>query len=67
MQLDEYNLLLPQEQKQDRDLLGLGIMETEPEVLLLPEMAFLPDGYIEPKTEMRLSFSSSEVEFNYQW
>lgn len=67
VQLDEDNPLLPQEQKQDRDLLGLGIMETEPEVLLLPEMAFLPDGYIEPQTEMRLSFSSSGVEFNYQW
>ena len=34
---------------------------------LLPEIAFLPDGYIEPQGDMRLSFSSTDLEFNYYW
>lgn len=34
---------------------------------LLPEMAFLPDGYIEPKTEIVLSFDSFERTYVYLW
>jgi len=67
VQLDEVDPLLPQEEQQGRDLVGLGTVDAEPEELLLPEMAFLPDGYIEPEGKMRLSFSSDDVEFNYYW
>jgi len=67
VQLDEVDPLLPQEEQQGRDLVGLGTVDAEPEELLLPEMAFLPDGYIEPEGKMRLSFSSNDVEFNYYW
>ena len=34
---------------------------------LLPEMAFLPDGYIEPKAEIVLSFDSFEGTYVYLW
>ena len=34
---------------------------------LLPEMAFLPDGYIEPKAEIVLSFESFERTYVYLW
>ncbi|MEZ7860264.1 MAG: prepilin-type N-terminal cleavage/methylation domain-containing protein [Parasphingorhabdus sp.] len=34
---------------------------------LLPEMAFLPDGYIEPKAEIVLSFDSFERTYVYLW
>jgi len=67
VQLDEVDPLLPQEEQQGRDLVGLGTVDAEPDELLLPEMAFLPDGYIEPEGKMRLSFSSNDVEFNYYW
>jgi prepilin-type N-terminal cleavage/methylation domain-containing protein len=67
VQQDDDNPLLPQEEQQGRDLTGLGAMEAEQEQLLLPEIAFLPDGYIEPQGDMRLSFGSSEVEYSFQW
>ena len=34
---------------------------------LLPEMAFLPDGYIEPKAEIVLSFDSFKSSYVYLW
>jgi hypothetical protein len=34
---------------------------------LLPEMAFLPDGYIEPKAEIVLSFDSFKSIYVYLW
>ena len=34
---------------------------------LLPEMAFLPDGYTEPKGEIVLSFDSFERTYVYLW
>ena len=67
VEMDEEDQLLPQQEQQSRDLVGLGTMDTEPEKLLLPYMAFLPDGYIEPQGDMRLSFSSTDLEFNYYW
>ena len=39
----------------------------EEEVLLLPEIAFLPDGYVEPEGVMQLSFNAYKNAFNYQW
>lgn len=67
VQLDEDDPLLPQQEEQNRDLVGLGAVNSEQEELLLPAMAFLPDGYIEPQGEMRLSFDSDDIEFNYSW
>ena len=34
---------------------------------LLPEIAFLPDGYIEPKAELQLGFESITERYNYHW
>ena len=34
---------------------------------LLPEIAFLPDGYIEPSGEIRLAFDSFADSYSYQW
>ncbi len=39
----------------------------EEEDLLLPEIAFLPDGYVEPEGVMQLSFNAYKNAFNYQW
>ena len=44
-----------------------GEVEEEEEVLLLPEIAFLPDGYVEPEGVMQLSFNAYKNAFNYQW
>jgi len=35
--------------------------------LLIPEIAFLPDGYIEPSGEIVLSFATVEKQFIYRW
>ena len=35
--------------------------------LLIPEIAFLPDGYIEPSGELVLSFAAMEKKFIYRW
>ena len=43
------------------------IEEVEEEDFLLPEIAFLPDGYIEPEGVMQLSFNAYKNAFNYQW
>lgn len=67
VQLDEDDPLLPQQEEQSRDLVGLGAVDSEQEELLLPAMAFLSDGYMEPQGEMRLSFDSDEIAFNYSW
>lgn len=34
---------------------------------LLPEIAFLPDGYIEPKAEIQLGFETVPDRYGYQW
>jgi hypothetical protein len=34
---------------------------------LLPEIAFLPDGYIEPKAEIQLGFETVPGRYGYQW
>jgi prepilin-type N-terminal cleavage/methylation domain-containing protein len=43
------------------------IEEVEEEGFLLPEIAFLPDGYVEPEGVMQLSFNAYKNAFNYQW
>ena len=34
---------------------------------LIPLVAMLPDGYIEPAAELRLSFASSPLTYTYRW
>ena len=46
---------------------GGQIEEVEEEDFLLPEIAFLPDGYVEPEGVMQLSFNAYKNAFNYQW
>jgi len=43
------------------------IEEVEEEDFLLPQIAFLPDGYVEPEGVMQLSFNTYKNAFNYQW
>ncbi|KRO97444.1 MAG: hypothetical protein ABS24_06805 [SAR92 bacterium BACL26 MAG-121220-bin70] len=59
--------LLPQSQPQALGLMDSdGLKATEKE-FLLPEMAFLPDGYIEPQGAIQLSFESSELTYSFVW
>ena len=52
---------------------GIGQMDIDAEDdgneddLLIPEIAFLPDGYIEPSGELVLSFAAMEKKFIYRW
>ena len=61
---DEDEQLLPQQQE-DSSLANSG--ELDEDKLLLPEIAFLPDGYIEPQGTIELSFTNSEETFVYRW
>ena len=54
--------LLPQQLNTD----STATAEEEDD-LLIPEIAFLPDGYIEPLGEIVLSFATIEKRFIYRW
>ena len=54
--------LLPQQLNTD----SIATAE-EQDDLLIPEIAFLPDGYIEPLGEIVLSFATIEKQFIYRW
>ncbi|MAE03853.1 MAG: hypothetical protein CMK25_06395 [Porticoccaceae bacterium] len=54
--------LLPQQLNTD----STATAEEEDD-LLIPEIAFLPDGYIEPLGEIVLSFATIEKQFIYRW
>ena len=54
--------LLPQQQ----DTTSIDTVGEEDD-LLIPEIAFLPDGYIEPLGEIVLSFATIEKRFIYRW
>ena len=59
--------LLPQSQPPALGIINndeLGATEKE---FLLPEMAFLPDGYVEPQGAIQLSFESSELIYSFAW
>ena len=43
-----------------------AILDTQ-EDFLLPELAFLPDGYTEPAGEIQLFFESYNASFNFWW
>ena len=53
---------------QDLEILP-GDYEVKPaeKEFLLPEMAFLPDGYVEPQGVIQLSFDSSTLIFSFVW
>jgi prepilin-type N-terminal cleavage/methylation domain-containing protein len=40
---------------------------TEDENALVPVIAFMPDGYVEPRAEITLTFDSSPITFKYRW
>ena len=54
--------LLPQQQNT-----AITDFAEDDDDLLIPEIAFLPDGYIEPSGEVLLSFASIEKQFVYRW
>ncbi len=64
VEYDEEEQLLPQQQED-------SLLEESDEVdggdLLLPEIAFLPDGYIEPQGTLELSFVGAKETFIYRW
>jgi prepilin-type N-terminal cleavage/methylation domain-containing protein len=64
VEFDEDERLLPQQQE-GSSLDNAG--ELDEDSLLLPEVAFLPDGYIEPQGTIELSFTGSEETFVYRW
>jgi prepilin-type N-terminal cleavage/methylation domain-containing protein len=39
----------------------------EDEGALVPVIAFMPDGYVEPRAEITLTFDSSPITFKYRW
>ncbi|MGB0449199.1 MAG: pilus assembly FimT family protein [Porticoccaceae bacterium] len=41
--------------------------DIEDEDALVPVMAFMPDGYVEPRAEIILSFDSNPITFKYSW
>jgi hypothetical protein len=61
---DDDEQLLPQQQE-NSSLDNSG--ELDEDKLLLPEIAFLPEGYIEPQGTIELSFTNSEETFVYRW
>ena len=44
-----------------------GSIPDKQEDFLLPELAFLPDGYTEPAGEIQLFFESYDASFNFWW
>jgi len=67
VQFDSDEELLPQQTIEvGTDIVG-GNIERDEEEFLLPEIAFLPDGYIEPEGEIRLRFAGIEDSFIYSW
>jgi prepilin-type N-terminal cleavage/methylation domain-containing protein len=67
VQFDSDEELLPQQTIEVSADIDGGIIERDEEEFLLPEIAFLPDGYIEPEGEIRLRFSGIEDSFIYSW
>jgi prepilin-type N-terminal cleavage/methylation domain-containing protein len=59
--------LLPQSQSQALGMKDSDELKAAEKEFLLPEMAFLPDGYIEPQGAIQLSFESSELTYSFVW
>ena len=41
--------------------------DMDDEDALIPVIALMPDGYMEPRAEMILTFESSPITFKYRW
>lgn len=67
VQFDSDEELLPQQTIEVGTDIDGGTIERDEEKFLLPEIAFLPDGYIEPEGEIRLRFAGIEDSFIYSW
>ena len=67
MEINEAEEFMPQSQSRRADFDNEGELEEQADEFLLPEIAFLPDGYIEPQGEILLSFRSYGRSFSYQW
>ena len=67
MKINEAEEFMPQSQSRRADFDNEGELEEQADEFLLPEIAFLPDGYIEPQGQIVLSFQFYERAFNYQW
>ena len=42
-------------------------IDEDDEDALVPVIAFMPDGYVEPRSEIKLTFDSSPIIFKYSW
>ena len=67
MEINEAEEFMPQSQSRRADFDNEGELEEQDDEFLLPEIAFLPDGYIEPQGEISLFFQSYGRSFSYQW
>ena len=66
MEINEAEEFMPQSQSRRAEFDNEGELEEQDDEFLLPEIAFLPDGYIEPQGEISLSFQSYGRSFSYQ-
>ncbi len=67
MESGEDEEFLAQSQSWRTELDQEGDLKEQDDEFLLPEIAFLPDGYIEPQGQIMLVFQSSYKSFSYQW
>ena len=59
--------LLPQSRPHALGVIDRDEVKTAEKEFLLPEMAFLPDGYVEPQGAIQLSFDSSTLIYSFVW
>jgi prepilin-type N-terminal cleavage/methylation domain-containing protein len=59
--------LLPQQNIANPGSTGDEQEKIDEEEFLLPEVAFLPDGYLEPQGQIQLSFDASDSTFIFRW
>ena len=67
MESNDGEEFMPQSQSRRAEFENEGELQEQNDEFLLPEIAFLPDGYIEPQGQIVLSFQFNERAFNYQW
>ena len=67
MEFNDGEEFMPQSQSRRAEFENEGELQEQDDEFLLPEIAFLPDGYIEPQGQIVLSFQFNERAFNYQW
>ena len=67
MEFNDGEEFMPQSQSRRAEFENEGELQEQNDEFLLPEIAFLPDGYIEPQGQIVLSFQFNERAFNYQW